>query len=269
MPEVTGTLKEIKEFWEQSAKAPVDAQGLRPTARDPYLQDAVEHLVLGRLHSGNRVIDVGCGDGASSLLFAKRVQSVLGVDYVAEFAKRANASASESGIANARFEEGSAMDLSPTRKAHGRFDVAISIRCLINLSTWENQQKAIREIAECIEPGGLFLASEGWQEGIDGLNLRRRRAGLEAIPVAGYNLMISKRRFEDEVSKYFELVGFDGLGLYLFLSRIVHPLFVAPEAPAHRHPLNKTAMELQRSQVPSQDFDDCDYAGLYVLKRKA
>ena len=94
MTTITKSLEEVQEFWQVAAKAPLDADGLRPTARDPYLQEALETLIEARL-DGGRLIDVGCGDGLSTLRFAPRVDSVIGVDFVQGFVDQARRNAAE------------------------------------------------------------------------------------------------------------------------------------------------------------------------------
>ena len=83
-----------------------------------------------------------------------------------------------------------------------------------------------------------------------------------------YNLLISRSAFESEASKYFELVDYHSLGLYLFMSRVVQPLFRLPDPPDHLHDLNRIGLELQQALRISSLFEDCDYAGVYVFRRK-
>jgi hypothetical protein len=156
------------------------------------------------------------------------------------------------------------------RSDHGRFDVAITIRCVINLASLENQVRAISQIASCIRPGGLFLTSEGWQEGRDGLNRRRVDCGLPAMDLVDHNLLITRRAFEQAVAPHFDIVAYESAGLYLFTSRLVQPLYVAPDEPNVGHPLNAVGVRLQTqaNNAGLRDFDDCDYAGVYVLRRR-
>jgi SAM-dependent methyltransferase len=148
------------------------------------------------------------------------------------------------------------------------FDIAISIRCLINLPSWDLQSRALKEIADVIRPGGLYMCSEGWQDGWDELNLARERTGLSPMEVVSYNKLIRRSDFEAEAGKYFEIINYHSLGLYLFLSRVFQPNFVKPETPSHTHDINRVAMELQNSMKAAHYFPDCDYAGVYILKRK-
>jgi len=220
------------------------------------------------LHAGAALLDIGCGDGLSTLRFSQRVSQAVGVDYVAEYVSKAKANAVTSGISNVEFELGNILDLKDLRQRRKAFDIVTTIRCIINLPSWNNQAHAIREVADCVRPGGLYLASEGWEEGMTGLNLHRQRAGLEPIKVVDYNRMIPRAVFEAECSKYFDLMGYIGTGFYLYMSRVFQPCLVAPSPPQHDHPINRTAAELQEKCVVGEEFSDCDYAGVYVLRRR-
>ena len=50
----------------------LDKDGLYSTARDPYLQEAVENIILKYLNKKADIIDIGCGNGMSSIKFAKK-----------------------------------------------------------------------------------------------------------------------------------------------------------------------------------------------------
>lgn len=263
---MTKTLEQVQDFWRTAAQAPLDADGLRPTARDPFLQEVVETLMERHL-AGGRLLDVGCGDGLSTLRFAPRMDGVVGVDFVQEYVDRAREHAAADGVRGVEFEQADVMDLAPVRERHGTFDVATSIRCLINLATTGNQDRGLAEIAACVKPGGLYLTSEGWLEGIEGINRRRVAVGLPEMTMTDYNLLIRRGHFEEEASKYFTIEGYLPLGYYLFTSRVLMPAYVAPERPTHSHDLNRLAAEFQVRGGVEGEFGDCDYAGIYVLRR--
>lgn len=153
------------------------------------------------------------------------------------------------------------------RDRHGSFDIAVATRCLINLATWENQQRAIGEILSCLKPGGLFITSEGWADGMSGLNLERERAGLSPIKVAQFNLMIDRTSFEKKMRESCRLEAYHSLGLYLFLSRVLQPLLTHPAPPSHTHPLNKAAAKLVKDGIGQDTFLSCDFAGVYVWRK--
>jgi ubiquinone/menaquinone biosynthesis C-methylase UbiE len=264
------SFEEVKAFWQAAAAHEFDQEQLRPTARDPYLQQAIESVVcryLPEKPAGTQLLDIGCGDGTSTFKFAPFFERAVGIDYADGFIARATSLAQREQVPNLRFHVGDATDLSPWRDQYGKFDVAVSIRCLINLATWENQKQGIEEAARSLKPGGLYILSEGWQEGMEGLNQARQAAGLEPMAIAPYNVLIRRSTFDAVASQYFTTAAYESLGVYMYLSRVVQPLLVAPEAPRHTHPLNRVAMEIVTG-ANRPGFDDCDYAGIIVLRRK-
>ncbi len=63
--------EKIKNFWLDAGKVELDSDGLKPTARDPYMQLINEYHIENRLDLGDNVLDVGCGEGTSTIRFAK------------------------------------------------------------------------------------------------------------------------------------------------------------------------------------------------------
>ncbi len=259
---------EIRQYWDNAAELETDEQGLRPVARDPYLQEAVETAVERLLARGTSVLDLGCGDGLSTLRFARHVNFITGVDYVDRFVERASKAAKINNIQNVEFITGDVLNLEGVREKAGIVDTAISIRCLINQNTWDRQKQAISEIAKCIKPEGRYILSEGWLEGMNGLNSLRSRASIAEITTVDYNLLISRKEFESFVSQYFIVEKYIGLGFYLVLSRFLQPFVEHPNSPRHSHPINKLASSLQKYCTQDELFDEFDYAGIYVLRRK-
>lgn len=260
-------IDDVKAYWQSVSQIERDAQGQRPTARDPYLQRCVESVMEGRLQENQQLLDIGCGDGLSTCRFAPRVREAIGVDYIPELVARAQANAQMMRITNVSFQVGDAVDLTSVLEAHGSFDVVTSIRCLINLATLGNQAKAIDEVARVLTPGkGIYMLSEGWSDGMDELNRLRKSHGLSTILPAEFNTLISRHDFEVAASRYFDIESYHSLGFYLLMSRVIQPLLTAPEPPRHDHRLNQIAQELQGRFVDR--FAEFDYAGIYVLRRR-
>ena len=74
---------------------------------------------------GQRVLDLGSGDGTTALPAARLGAEVLGVDIASNLVAAGNRRAKQAGLANLRFEEGDASNLSGL---HDRsFDVVVTI----------------------------------------------------------------------------------------------------------------------------------------------
>jgi 2-polyprenyl-3-methyl-5-hydroxy-6-metoxy-1,4-benzoquinol methylase len=94
--------------------------------------------------SGGRLLDVGCGAGIYSSLLAHHGYGVLGVDEEPRIVALAREMA-EYLRATARFEEGSAFDLS---RWHGQFDLVFSLGVLEHFEP-EVTIQLLREQARC------------------------------------------------------------------------------------------------------------------------
>src|ERR1041384_2548710 len=68
----------------------------------------VERIGVSR---GQRVLDLGCGDGTTAIPSAKRGADVLGVDIARNLVEAGNRRAQQQGLDNIRFQEGDASDL--------------------------------------------------------------------------------------------------------------------------------------------------------------
>jgi SAM-dependent methyltransferase len=74
---------------------------------------------------GERVLDLGCGDGTTALPAAQLGADVLGVDIAANLVRAGQVRAREAGLANLRFQEGDASALEELEDAS--FDLSVSI----------------------------------------------------------------------------------------------------------------------------------------------
>jgi SAM-dependent methyltransferase len=74
---------------------------------------------------GMKVLDLGCGDGTTALPAAKLGAEVLGVDIAKNLVAAGNRRAKEEGLANIRFQEGDASNLSGLKD--GAFDLVVTV----------------------------------------------------------------------------------------------------------------------------------------------
>jgi ubiquinone/menaquinone biosynthesis C-methylase UbiE len=106
-----------------------------------------------RFGDGERVLDVGCGFGDTTLRLAKRVGrkgEAVGVDCAENFIRLAEAEARKAGVSNARFFVGDVEgeDLrGPYDHAFGRFGTMF----------FEMPGAAMRNVRKALKPGGTFM----------------------------------------------------------------------------------------------------------------
>ena len=101
---------------------------------------------------GMKVLDLGCGDGTTALPEAKLGADVLGVDIAANLVEAGNGRAKEAGLANCKFQEGDATDLSDLKD--GAFDLVVSI---FGAMFAPKPFDVAREMTRVTRPGGRMV----------------------------------------------------------------------------------------------------------------
>lgn len=140
--------------------APTPAQREVYTQRDNPAFDAAmtartaareAAFFLPHLRPGMRLLDVGCGPGSITLGLAEVVApgEVVGIDLRPEVVEQSRAAAAQRGIANVRFEVGSAYDL-PFPDAS--FDAAFAHIVLMHL---REPARALAEVRRVLRPSGV------------------------------------------------------------------------------------------------------------------
>lgn len=253
--------EKIKKFWQEAGLKEVDKDGLRSTARDPYMQQLNEYFIGNYLGDSDQVLDVGCGDGSSTDFFSQQVNEITGIDYSQSLIERAL----QRSICNGDFIQGDVLELDKVFEPNS-FDRVISIRCLINLPDAKMQYRALENLFYVLKPGGLLLFSEGYKHGWDGINIYRQRNGLSVMNVVEYNLFFDNLDLEGFFQSRGEVIEFIGFGEYIYGSRVIHPLLTNGNVQHDSH-INRVFAELQIKNTPSRNCSECSYAGVYVVKK--
>jgi len=125
-----------------------------------------------RLADGDRVLDVGCANGYSTIQFAtkKRIR-IRGLDFVPEMIEQARLQLSEMSdklLGTVEFDVGDVTALD--REQNRTYDKVVATRVIINLREWSRQLKGLRECARVLKSDGIFLLSEATLQGWHRLN---------------------------------------------------------------------------------------------------
>jgi ubiquinone/menaquinone biosynthesis C-methylase UbiE len=245
----------VREYWERP-----DTISLR----DENLRRLECEAIACRVPPGGKLLDVGCGDGVNTVTYAGRAERVSGVDYSLEMIRRARRRAKVEGI-SIDFRNLSVLELASLGE---RFDTVVSQRCLINLSTFDEQRDALRAIHSVLRPGGTYLMLECFEQGRRALNDLRVKVGLEPIPMPWHNRFLDEGETLDEIGALFEVQATVDFSLYFMTSRVVNAAagFVPPHPDCER--LNAAAARLQAA-IGLEQSSGIGAQRLLVLKARS
>jgi ubiquinone/menaquinone biosynthesis C-methylase UbiE len=243
----------IKEHWESRARESAGTPAA--TTNDIYLRELEINTISNMLQqfelsSGSRVLDVGCGDGYSTLKIAQRITAVhfIGLDYSENMIKTAEARlSSERELQNrVSFLVG---DVTQLNESSGRalYEVVVSDRCLINLESSESQTHAIAQLAELLKPCGYYIAIENFVETHDLMNRARLAVGLPEIPIRWHNLYFRENDFRQMAQPFFSDITFsDFSSSYYFATRVIYAAMckMRGEEPDYKHEIHQLSIDL-------------------------
>lgn len=261
-------LEKIKELWNEEARKSFEFDSIFPlgyagTYPDYNMQHLEMNAISKYIKPGSKVLDIGCGKGYTSLYLAWLQNiSITGLDYSEEMISAANKNLDEmrsklKGVI--RFVVGNVLDSSLPKE---EFDLVYTERCLINLTSWEDQQKAIENISKLLKKGGLFIMQEGSKTSLDKLNEVRSRYNLKPIEVVWHNLFFEDKSLIDFSQRIFNLKSIDNFSsMFTLISRVINPALVFPEEPSYKAKINHLALNLP-------NFGDYGYQKIYVFEKK-
>ena len=213
----------IRKFW--TAQAVQHQQSPSASWSDRMVIELEIREISRRLAPGDRVLDVGCANGYSTVSYAReKPLSIRGVDYIPEMIDHAMSRLSlESGLkGTVEFGVGDILQLD---EATASYDKLIVTRVVINLDTWDAQVRALEECARVLKPGGILLLSEATIQGWTKLNAFRAEWGLPPIPMPPFNRYIDVTQIVAASDRWLELVEVvDFASSYYVATRIVKPL---------------------------------------------
>jgi ubiquinone/menaquinone biosynthesis C-methylase UbiE len=241
MIEVTPSVRDIRAFWNSRA-----GLGQWAGSRDTTAKQLEIEAIAGHVRDGQRVLDVGCGNGVTAIELARRFAVRLtGVDYAEDLLTAARDLAQGQPLRGTlHFQAG---DVGRLEGHAGRFDLVYTERTLINLPDWPAQRAAITGLVGCLDAGGLFVMCENSQDGLDEINHFRACLGLAKIAPPWHNRYL---RDAELAGLSFPGVTFEGVefysSTYYFLSRVVNAWLAAQEGkePSYEAAINQLALRL-------------------------
>jgi ubiquinone/menaquinone biosynthesis C-methylase UbiE len=189
-------INEIKKFWD--ARAEKYRTDWKATLGERYLR-LLEIKTMTKLikrYKPLRVLDIGCGNGYSTKMYANRFPFIqfIGVDYSDKMIKNAK----KMPLPNCEFFVGDVL------KKHslpdGEFDLIITQRCLQNLVDYESQQNAINNLKNKKSQHGVLILMECSKDGVKQLNTLRSKLGrkpLENIEPWHNNFFVDQNLIND------------------------------------------------------------------------
>lgn len=235
----------ILDFWNSQARK----HGTDHSASwgDKYAIALEIETIGNHIARGDRVLDVGCANGYSSLHHLERgVASITGIDFSAPMIEQAQAKLREAGNPpNVSFQVG---DVRKIALPDNAFDVVYTTRVLINLPTWAEQQQGIRECLRVCRPGGKVVLCEAFWEPLVLLNAIRALKSLPSLVEHDFNRYIKKERLEAFLAELG--LGYsneDFSSVYYLGSRFLRELVTNPaDYPGYSNPVNGAFYELER-----------------------
>ena len=218
------TLEEIRDFWTRQAAE----YGQSPSVSwsDHRVIEMEIRELVRRLDDGDKVLDVGCANGFSTIqLASQKAIEIRGLDYLPEMIEQARASMRSlpsSMPGKIDFDVGNIMAIP---EPSGVYDKVVVIRVVINLGEWRNQLTALHECARVLKPGGVLLLSEATIQGWSKLNDLRREWGLPDIPMPAFNTYLDEQKVIDFMPAELELVELVNFASTYFVgTRLLKPL---------------------------------------------
>ena len=253
----SGSEIKIREYWEDRAKS---NQNVQATTNDIYLRELeistfVDVINELKVTEGAKILDLGCGDGYTTLNIANNLNknyTFVGLDYSKEMIRNANNNLEKFTNLknNIKFDIADATKIKNIiyEKFNGqKFDIIITDRCLINIPSVEKQYDTIKQISECLNENGVYIAIENFAETNNNFNELRKKFNLEEIPVRWHNFFFEEKKFLSQNKKYFNNIEFrDFSSSYYLATRIIYSAVcqIENKEPDYNHEINKLALNL-------------------------
>lgn len=195
-------LEQIQAHWENWAKTygkNLRATTKTSTAKQIELDCLSRNIneIASKFGDTPRILEIGCGNGYNLIYLAKIFKHLNfdGIDFINEMICAANSNLTDHNIPENQisFQQGNI--LNPINRNY-KYDLAFSVRCLINLDNEKNLAIALNNISNSIKPNGFLMTLENSEENHKNQNFLRSLIGLPNRNQAEFNRFISNNTLE-------------------------------------------------------------------------
>jgi SAM-dependent methyltransferase len=250
--------------WEAQATA----HGMAGAASwdDRHAMELEVRNLLRHVPAGGRVLDAGCANGATTFrLLERQPAAVRAFDRSPRMIAAARQAAATAD--RRRVIAFFVADILEIPEPDATFDLASTIRVLINLPGWSAQRRAIQEIHRVLRPGGRYVLSEEFAGSVRNLNALRALAGLPPLGARPFNRPLEEEDLERFVAPLFAIEAVERfLSPYFVATRFLRDLaLVGDEPPCWDSALHRAAATLPVTARSG------DFGGIksYVLRKHA
>jgi ubiquinone/menaquinone biosynthesis C-methylase UbiE len=210
--------EEIRNYWEGRAAGDDTAQS---TTQDVFLREIELNALKDRVkhYAPNRVADIGCGDGRTTLGLASTFEAIrfFGFDYSSSMISNAKTIVSDN-VKNITFNQSDICN-----DLVDNFDLIYTTRCLINLPSWDLQKRALTNIYNALSDEGVYLMVENFVDGQENFNQIRKKFELPEIPVRNHNLYFDRENLMSFACDLFNIEEEINISsAYYLVSRVIY-----------------------------------------------
>lgn len=208
-------MDKIKEFWRNKVLTEKD----KNVSWGDMLMDKEIKVISRNIKDRDKILDIGCANGYSSVGFIKgKNVSLIGIDYVPEMIEQANKIKTD----NIEFKVGNATELEFDDKS---FDKVNITRCLCNIMSFDEQGKVITEAWRVLKTNGVLLVLEPTIQGFNNLNRIGKIFKLTDLKMPWHNLYLDEEKFVKFVEPLFNIELHNFSSTYYLFSRILYRWF--------------------------------------------
>ena len=224
MSDSGSSLDQIREHWTRQALE--HGQSSAASWSDFYAIELEIREILKYLLDGERVLDIGCANGYSTIRFATQKRIVIrGLDLIPEMIAEARARLMEVMTQLRGTVDFDLGNIAGLNEPDNTYDKVVVVRVVINLGDWAQQLQGLGECIRVLKPGGLLLLSEATLQGWRQLNAFRREWHLPEIPMPPFNRYLDQEDVCKAVASRLELVDLVNFAsTYYVGTRVIKPL---------------------------------------------